>query len=98
MLFRNLWVKAIQEYAGLMKKRNMKKYAVVIESGPRNYSAYVPDLPGCVATGRTLEEVRENIRGAVNMHVGAMVEDGDTLPEWDSFGETVEAQQPAFAS
>lgn len=73
-------------------------YAVVITAGPRNYSAYVPDLPGCVATGRTREEVRENIRGAVNMHVGAMVEDGDPLPEWDSFGETVEAQQPALAS
>ncbi len=74
------------------------KYAVVIESGQRNYSAYVPDLPGCIATGRTLEKVRENIRGAVNMHVGAMVEDGDPLPEWESFGETVEVQQPAFVS
>lgn len=73
-------------------------YAVVITAGPRNYSAYVPDLPGCVATGRTLEEVRENIRGAMNMHVGAMVEDGDPVPEWESFGETVEVQQPVFAS
>jgi predicted RNase H-like HicB family nuclease len=73
-------------------------YAVVITAGPRNYSAYVPDLPGCVATGRTLEEVRENIRGAMNMHVGAMVEDGDPMPEWESFGETIEVQQPVFVS
>lgn len=76
----------------------MMKYAVVIESGPRNYSAYVPDLPGCVATGQTLEKVRENIRGAINMHVGAMIEDGDPLPEWKSFGETVEVHQPALVS
>jgi len=58
----------------------------------------VPDLPGCIATGQTLDEVRENIRGAINMHVGAMIEDGDSLPEWESFGETVEVQQPALIS
>jgi predicted RNase H-like HicB family nuclease len=73
-------------------------YAVVITAGPRNYSAYVPDLPGCVATGRTLDEVRENIRGALDMHVHAMIEDGDPLPESESFGETVDVQQPAFVS
>ncbi|MDQ6908058.1 MAG: type II toxin-antitoxin system HicB family antitoxin [Chloroflexota bacterium] len=73
-------------------------YAIVITAGPRNYSAYVPDLPGCIATGRTLDEVRENIRGAMEMHVGAMIEDGDPLPEWESFGETVEVQQPALVS
>jgi len=73
-------------------------YAIVITAGPRNYSAYVPDLPGCIATGQTLDEVRENIRGAINMHVGAMIEDGDSLPEWESFGETVEVQQPALIS
>lgn len=73
-------------------------FAVVITAGPRNYSAYVPDLPGCVATGRTLEDVRTNIRGAVDMHVRAMIEDGDPLPESDSFGETVEVHQPALIS
>ena len=40
------------------------RYAVVIESGPENLSAYVPDLPGCIATGKTLDEVLANIRGA----------------------------------
>ncbi len=80
------------------ERENMMKYAIVITVGPWNYSAYVPDLPGCIATGRTLDEVRENIRGAMNMHVGAMVEDSDPLSEWESFGETVEVQQPALVS
>ncbi len=80
------------------ERENMMKYAVVITADPRNYSAYVPDLPGCIATGRTLDEVRENIRGAMNMHVGAMVGDGDPLPEWESFRATVEVQQPALVS
>lgn len=74
------------------------RYAVAIAAGPRNYSAYVPDFPGCVATGRTLEEVRENIHGAMEMHIRAMIEDGDPLPESESFGETVEIHQPALVS
>ncbi len=56
------------------------RYAVVIESGTRNYSAYVPDLPGCVATGRTLEDVRENLRQAIAMHLEGMREDGEPIP------------------
>ena len=46
-------------------KRRKRRYVVLIESGPRNFSAYVPDLPGCVSTGRTLAEVRRNIREAI---------------------------------
>ncbi len=65
-------------------------YAIVITRMPRNYSAYVPDLPGCIATGNTLEEVRQNMREAVELHVAAMQEDGDAFPEYESFGETVE--------
>lgn len=74
------------------------QFAVVITAGVRNYSAYVPDLAGCIATGKTREEVRDNIRGAVEMHVHAMIEDGDPLPEADSFGETVEVHQPAIVA
>ncbi len=73
-------------------------YAIVITAGPRNFAAYVPDLPGCVATGRTMDEVRENIRGAIGMHVHAMIEDGDPLPEYDSYGETIEVSQPAIVA
>jgi predicted RNase H-like HicB family nuclease len=49
-------------------KKSMR-YAVVIESGPENFSAYVPDLPGCIATGKTLDEVLANIRGATEFHL-----------------------------
>ncbi len=64
-------------------------YAVVITELPHNYSAYVPDLPGCIATGKTLDEVRQNIREAIEMHIAAMRRDGDSLPEYSSFGDTV---------
>lgn len=57
------------------------KYAVVIEKTPQNYSAYVPDLPGCVATGSTREEVTRHIREAIAFHVEGMREDGEPIPE-----------------
>lgn len=57
------------------------KYLVVVEKGKRNYSAYIPDLPGCVAAGRTKDEVEKNIRSAVKMHVEGMKEDNLPLPE-----------------
>jgi predicted RNase H-like HicB family nuclease len=56
------------------------KYAIVIEHAGSNYSAYVPDLPGCVATGSTVEEARERIAEAVAMHLEGMREDGETIP------------------
>jgi predicted RNase H-like HicB family nuclease len=59
----------------------MKKFAVVIEKGPRNYSAYVPDLPGCISTGRTLAEIEKNIREAIGFHIEGLIEDGDPIPE-----------------
>ncbi len=58
----------------------MARYLVVIEPGPRNYGAYIPDLPGCVATGRTVEKTLAHIRTAMEMHISAMREDGDSLP------------------
>jgi predicted RNase H-like HicB family nuclease len=59
----------------------MKKYAVVIERGPGNLSACVPDLPGCIATGQTLEEIESNIREAIELHLEGMAEDGEPIPE-----------------
>ncbi|HEX5505811.1 MAG TPA: type II toxin-antitoxin system HicB family antitoxin [Thermomicrobiales bacterium] len=56
-------------------------YAVVIEWGPHNYSAYVPDLPGCVSTGKTAEETIRNIRAAMAGHLAVMREYGDPIPE-----------------
>lgn len=57
------------------------KYAVVIEKAASNYSAYVPDLPGCVATGATVEEVESEIRDAIAFHIEGMREDGLVIPE-----------------
>jgi predicted RNase H-like HicB family nuclease len=68
----------------------MRRYAVVIESGKRNFSAYVPDLPGCVSTGKTLAQVRRNIREAIRFHLDGMRADGDPIPEPTCIGETVE--------
>lgn len=68
----------------------MKKYAVVIEKGPSNYSAYVPDLPGCVATGKTLAEIENNMREAIEFHIEGMIEDGDPVPEPSSHAIEVE--------
>ena len=56
-------------------------YTVVIERGPNNYAAYVPDLPGCVATGGTRDEAARNIREAIRFHLEGMRADGLPIPE-----------------
>ena len=56
------------------------KYAIVIEKAENNYSAYVPDLPGCVATGTTVEQVEAEIREAIEFHLEGMREDGESFP------------------
>ena len=58
----------------------MMRYAIVIEKAEGNYSAYVPDLPGCVTVGDTVEELIENMREAVEMHLEAIQEDGLPIP------------------
>jgi len=68
----------------------MKQYAIVIEWGPRNYGAWVPDLPGCVSTGKTLAEVRRNIREAIAFHIEGTEEGGEVVPEPTIAGSTVE--------
>ena len=59
----------------------MIKYLVVLERTDRNYGAYAPDLPGCVATGPTPEETLERMLGAIEMHVRGIEEDGLPVPE-----------------
>lgn len=56
------------------------RYGIVIESGEANCPAYVPDLPGCVATGADISETRERIRGAIRVHLAGMREDGFPIP------------------
>ena len=67
------------------------RYAIVIEKGEGNYAAYVPDLPGCVSTGETLEEVERNIREAIRLHVEGLKEDGLPVPQPSAVCEYVEA-------
>jgi len=57
------------------------RYAIVIEKAENNYSAYVPDLPGCVATGATVEEVEGQIREAIEFHLEGLREDGVVIPQ-----------------
>ena len=57
------------------------QYTIVIEQTSRNFSAYVPDLPGCVATGATREEVVRQIRDAIEFHIEGMREQGELVPE-----------------
>jgi len=66
------------------------RYAVVIEKGERNFSAYVPDLPGCVSVGDTPEEVRAEIREAIEFHLEGMREDGFPIPKPSSSAEYVD--------
>jgi predicted RNase H-like HicB family nuclease len=72
------------------------RYAVVIEKAENNYSAYVPDLPGCITTGKTIEDTRRLIREAIEFHIDGMQEDGEPVPEPTSQCEYVEvrAAQP----
>jgi predicted RNase H-like HicB family nuclease len=66
------------------------RYAIVIEKANGNYSAYVPDLPGCVATGATVEETEASIREAIEFHLDGMREDGLVIPTPSSRVEYVE--------
>jgi predicted RNase H-like HicB family nuclease len=62
----------------------------VIEKAEGNYSAYVPDLPGCVATGATVAEVEDEIRDAIRFHIDGLKADGIAIPEPTSIAEYVE--------
>ncbi|MBV9980696.1 type II toxin-antitoxin system HicB family antitoxin [Bradyrhizobium sp.] len=66
------------------------RYAVVIEKADGNYAAYVPDLPGCVATGDTIAEVEEEIRAAIRFHIEGLEADGIAVPEPTSIAEYIE--------
>ncbi len=71
------------------------RYAIVIERAGANYSAYVPDLPGCVATGATQVEVEALLRGAIELHIAGMREDDLPIPEPSSRVEYLEVQVAA---
>ncbi len=66
------------------------RYAVVIEAAGNNYSAYVPDLPGCIATGASLEETEESIRQAIGLHLEGLRADNLPIPAASSHVDYVE--------
>jgi predicted RNase H-like HicB family nuclease len=66
------------------------RFAIVIEKTEGNYSAYVPDLPGCVATGPTVEAVEREIRDAIHFHIEGLEQDGQPVPNPTSLAEYVE--------
>ena len=70
------------------------KYTVVIEKAPNNYGAFVPDLPGCVSTGDTREEVERMIKEAIEFHLEGMAEDNDPIPEPTSYAKEIEVAMP----
>jgi predicted RNase H-like HicB family nuclease len=68
----------------------MQKYLVVYEKARNNYSAYSPDIPGCIATGKTRKEAEKNIKEAIGFHLEGLEKDGSPLPEPVSFTDYVE--------
>jgi predicted RNase H-like HicB family nuclease len=76
----------------------MQRFLIIIEPGDRNYSAYVPDLPGCIATGKTLEEVKKHMREAISMHLEGMMEDNEPIPTSSSLAEYVDVPSPTSAA
>jgi len=67
----------------------MYRFLIVIEKTKNNYSAYSPDLPGCVATGKTREEVELNMHEAVEMHIQGLIEDELPIPESTAYAEYI---------
>jgi predicted RNase H-like HicB family nuclease len=67
----------------------MYRFLIVVERAEGNYSAYSPDLPGCVATGRTREQVTRNMHQAIEMHIRGLLEDNLPIPKPRSFAEYV---------
>jgi predicted RNase H-like HicB family nuclease len=66
------------------------RFAVIIEKGKRNFSAYVPDVPGCVATGKTRKAVERQLREALELHLAGLREDKIAIPKPTSICEYIE--------
>lgn len=67
----------------------MYRFLIIIEKANKNYSAYSPDLPGCVATGKTREEAEQNMHEAIEMHIQGLLKDGLPIPEQQAFAEYI---------
>ncbi len=76
----------------------MYRFPIIIEQGSHNYSAYAPDLPGCIATGKTLEEVKANMREAIAMHIQGMIEDQEPIPTPQTLVDYLDISVPNSAA
>ncbi len=68
----------------------MYKYVIIVEKAGKNYSAHAPDLPGCIATGKTVEETVDRMKEAIEFHLEGMKEEGLTIPKPVAFAKSVE--------
>lgn len=75
----------------------MKRYAIVIHKANGNYSAHAPDIDGCIATGKTVEETKREMSEALAFHFEGMAEDGNSIPEPTTVVDYVEVKIPASA-
>lgn len=71
------------------------RYAVIFEQAESNWAAYVPDLPGCITTGKTMEDAERNIREAIEGHLKTLREFGDPVPRPTSVAREIEIQPAA---
>lgn len=76
----------------------MRSYPIIIEKAPNNYAAYSPDVPGCVATGNTVEGTIAEMREALAFHFESLRDYGDPIPEPTTFVSMVEIQMPAHGA
>src|SRR5262245_51237459 len=76
--------------AGSGRTENMTRWATIIENAGSNYSAYVPGLPGCIATGDTVDEVERELPDAIQFHIKGLKDDGLPVPEPTSLAEYVQ--------
>jgi predicted RNase H-like HicB family nuclease len=74
----------------MLPAMSMKRYAIVVERAKKNYAGYVPDLPGCVAAGATVEETERLLREGIELHFAGMREDGLPVPEPSSVVDYLE--------
>ena len=70
------------------------RFLIIIQEGKHNYGAYAPDLPGCVATGHTREEVEKNMREAIILHLQGMIEDQEPIPTSHTSAEYIDVSLP----
>jgi len=76
----------------------MHRFLIIIEKAKGNFSAYSPDLPGCIATGKTREDVEKNMYEAIELHLQGFVEDGMPIPKSQSFAEYFVLNDKSFSN